>query len=75
MNDQIGNRPRPRKPPNGDDEQTLSPRAILVILAAVALACVGGYFLLMKLIDVSRQEDCLLAGRRNCAAIEVPANR
>src|SRR5215470_3401236 len=51
------------------------PRAILVILAAIALACVGGYFLLMKLIDVSRQEDCLLAGRRNCAPIEVPSNR
>jgi len=75
MNDQIGNRPLSRKPPNGDNEQTLSPRAILLILTAIALACVGGYFLLMKLIDVSRQEDCLLAGRRNCAAIEVPANR
>jgi hypothetical protein len=41
----------------------------------VAVVCVGGYFLLMKLIDVSRQEDCLLAGRRNCAPIEVPSRR
>jgi hypothetical protein len=75
MPEEITNRPRSRKPPNGDSEETLSPRAVLVVLAAVALACVGGYFLLMKLIDVSRQEDCLLAGRRNCAAIEVPSNR
>jgi hypothetical protein len=58
-----------------DGEQTLSPRAIFVALAAIALVCVGGYFLLMKLIDVSRQEDCLLAGRRNCAPIEVPSGR
>jgi hypothetical protein len=47
----------------------------LVILATIALVCVGGYFLLMKLIDVSRQEDCSLAGRRNCAAVEVPSDR
>ena len=63
------------RPRDGGDEQTLSPLAILVILATIALACVGGYFLLMKLIDVSRQEDCLLAGRRNCAAVEVPSDR
>ena len=75
MNDKITNRPRSRKPPNADSGETLSPRAILVILAAIALACIGGYFLLMELIDVSRQEDCLLAGRRNCAPIEVPSNR
>jgi hypothetical protein len=74
MNDKIANRSRPAKPRNGVG-QTLSPRDILVILTIIALACVGGYFLLMKLIDVSRQEDCLLAGRRNCAPIEVPSGR
>jgi hypothetical protein len=47
--------------------------AILAFFAILGLACVGGYFLLMKLIDVSRQEDCLLAGRRNCVpAVELP---
>ncbi len=75
MNDEITNRPRSGKPRNGGGGQTLSPRDILVILTIIALACVGGYFLLMKLIDVSRQEDCLLAGRRNCAPIEVPSSR
>jgi hypothetical protein len=69
------NRSRSGKLRNGDGEQTLSPLAILVVLALIALACVGGYFLLMKLIDVSRQEDCLLGGRRNCAPIEVPSSR
>ena len=75
MNDEIGNRSRSGKPGNADGEQTLSARDIVVILTIIALVCVGGYFLLMKLIDVSRQEDCVLAGRRNCAPIEVPSTR
>jgi hypothetical protein len=74
MNDETTNRSQSAKPRSGSG-QTLSPRDILVILTIIALACVGGYFLLMKLINVSRQEDCLLAGRRNCAAIEVPSGR
>ena len=75
MNDEIGKRSGIGKPRNEDAEQTLSGRDILVILAVIALVCVGGYFLLIKLIDVSRQEDCFLAGRRNCAAIDVPSSR
>ena len=75
MNDEIDSWSRLPKPRNGAGEQPLSPLAILVILAVIALVCVGGYFLLMKLIDVSRQEDCLLAGRRNCVLIEVPSGR
>ena len=75
MNDKPGDRSPSGKPQHGGDEQTLSPRAIFVVLAMIAIACVGGYFLLMKLVDVSKQEDCLLAGRRNCAPVEVPANR
>ena len=75
MNDEIDSWSRLPKPRNGAGEQPLSPLAILVILVTIGLVCVGGYFLLMKLIDVSRQEDCLLAGRRNCAPIEVPSGR
>ena len=75
MDDETGNRSRSGKPRNGGGEQAPSPRAIVAFLAIIALVCVGGYFLLMKLIDVSRQEDCLLASRTNCAAIEVPLGR
>jgi hypothetical protein len=75
MPDENTNRSRSAKPSDGDGEETLSPLAILVILVTIALVCVGGYFLLMKLIDVSQQEDCVLAGRRNCAPIEVPSSR
>jgi hypothetical protein len=73
MPDEITNRSQAGKPDSNNGEQTLSPLAISVILTVIALVCVGGYFLLMKLIDVSRQEDCFLAGRRNCAPIEVPS--
>jgi len=75
MSDEAENRSKSSKARNEDGEQTLSPLAIFVILTIIALVCVGGYFLLLKLIDVSRQEDCFLAGRRNCAAIEVPSSR
>jgi len=75
MNDEITDRSRSHKPDNRDGVQTLTSRHMLIILTMIALVCVGGYFLLLKLIDVSRQEDCVLAGRRNCAAIAVPLGR
>jgi len=77
MNDESGKRSRSGVPRNngGGDEHAPSSRAVLAFFMVMAVLCVGGYFLLMKLIDMSRQEDCMLAGRRNCAPIEVPADR
>jgi hypothetical protein len=73
MNDASGNRRRSRKPPDGGGGgagggggRAPSGIAIMAFLTAVALACVGGYFLVMKLIEISRQEDCILAGGRYC---------
>jgi hypothetical protein len=70
MNDGKHNRPR-----SGEgDEQAPSGRAVLAFFVMLAIVLVGGYFLLMKLIEISQQEDCMLAGRRNCAApLVVPA--
>ncbi|HET7880058.1 MAG TPA: hypothetical protein VFL55_04170 [Acetobacteraceae bacterium] len=70
MDDKTGNRFQSGDPGNNDGEQTLSGREILMILAVIALVCVGGYFFLMKLIAVSRQEDCFLAQRKNCVQTE-----
>jgi hypothetical protein len=67
MNDDSGNRPRPREPQYGDGE-TLSGRQILAIFAVLALVCVGGYFFILKMIDISQQDDCILGHRRNCAS-------
>jgi hypothetical protein len=70
MNDDTANQSRPGEPDNADDERTLSGREILIVMTIIALVCVGGYFLLLKLIEVSQQDDCVLAQRRNCATAD-----
>jgi hypothetical protein len=45
---------------------------LALILGLVAVALVLGYLLLNKLAEMSRDEDCALAHRKNCAAIEMP---
>jgi len=75
MNDENDIQSRSGKPRNrGRGDPAPSDIAVLAFFMIVAVACVGGYFLLMKLIDISRQEDCMLSGRRNCAPpIVVPS--
>lgn len=41
-------------------------------MALLALALVLGYLFLNKLVQISQEEDCGLAHRRNCAAVESP---
>jgi hypothetical protein len=60
------NKPRNQGPPA---------KAIAALLTVIGLACILGYFFLMKLVSISREEDCVLAHRRNCAPIEVPTER
>jgi flagellar biogenesis protein FliO len=52
-------------------------RRVTFLIGAMilALACFGAYFFVLKLIDMSRQEDCFMSGRRNCAPLEVPYDR
>jgi hypothetical protein len=69
MNDDPGSR-LPHGTSSEGKSETLSGPAILAILAVIALVCTGGYFFLLKMIDVSRQGDCILAHRRNCASGE-----
>lgn len=40
--------------------------ALVLLLALVA----GGYLLARHLASVARTEDCLMAGRRNCAPVK-----
>jgi hypothetical protein len=58
-----------------DGERYLSSAGVAIVMTIVVLVCIGGYFLVMKLIDVNRQEECLMAGRRNCFPAEVPSGR
>lgn len=47
---------------------------LALILALLAAALVLGYLLVNKLADMSREEDCALAHRKNCAVIEAPSS-
>jgi hypothetical protein len=59
---------------SGNSEQEpppVSDRALAVFFLILATALVLGYLLLNKLVDISREEDCALAHRRNCGASDV----
>jgi NADH:ubiquinone oxidoreductase subunit 3 (subunit A) len=62
---------RPARPGN-EASSHLSTRGLLIVFATLAIALVLGYMLLSKLIDMSQEEDCALAHRYNCGAVEVP---
>jgi hypothetical protein len=53
----------------------VSDAALAIFLAALATTLVLGYLLLNKLVEISRQEDCMLSRSRNCAAIELHTDR
>jgi hypothetical protein len=58
------------EPPEGD-----SRRAAVIGLIVVLVLVVAGYFLMTALREKADLEDCLMAGRKNCAPIDVPAKR
>ena len=64
----------PAKPsrPGQENSPHLSTRGLLIVFAGLAAALVLGYLLLSKLVNISQEEDCALARRYNCGAVEVP---
>jgi hypothetical protein len=64
-----------RTPPRRDDDASprpVSDRRLAIFFVALAAALVLGYLLLSKLADMSQEEDCALAHRRNCETGELP---
>jgi hypothetical protein len=51
----------------------ISDAALALFLVGLAAALVLGYLFLNKMLDISQQEDCMLAHRKDCAAIELPS--
>jgi hypothetical protein len=51
-----------------------SDRAVAIFLAFLAVILMLGYLLMTKLADDSRAENCMMAHRKNCGAIEWPSN-
>jgi hypothetical protein len=60
---------------NGRDSRPVSDAVLAIFIAALTIALVLGYLFLNKLVDISRQEDCMLSRGKNCAAIELPSDR
>jgi hypothetical protein len=52
----------------------ISDRAVAIFLAILVTIFVLGYLLMTKLADDSRAENCMMAHRKNCGAIEWPSN-
>jgi hypothetical protein len=61
-----------KSPLNRSHERGPPTIAVAAVLAIIGLACILGYFLLMKLVQISKDEDCLLAHGRDCGRIEIP---
>jgi hypothetical protein len=55
------------------DEDSYSPRAVLLGLAVVLLLVFGCLFLFYELRDASQRQDCVMQGRSNCAPIDTSA--
>jgi hypothetical protein len=54
------------------DSRPIPDRLLAIFLAGLAAALVLGYLFLNKMVDISRQEDCMLSRSKNCAAVELP---
>lgn len=57
---------------NPDDPPPASPRRMLVGLLAFVVAIVLVLFIVHRLQDSARMQDCIASGRTNCAPIEAP---
>ena len=63
----------PNDPAKPDDHlRPVSDRGLVIFIALLALALVLGYLFLNKLAQISQEEDCALANRRNCGAVVAP---
>jgi hypothetical protein len=56
-----------------DDDSNPSRARGFVAMILIVLLIVGGWLLAQRLAQTGRMEDCLMAGRRNCAPITAPS--
>jgi hypothetical protein len=56
---------------NDRDSRPVPDAMLAMFFAALAITVVLGYLFLNRLVDISRQEDCMLSRSRNCAAIVI----
>ncbi len=63
-----------RKHHTDQNVRPISDRAVAIFFAILVAILVLGYLLMTKLSDDSRAENCMMAHRKNCGAIEWPSN-
>ena len=68
---QEGGRPASPAGPGNEAGSHLSTRGLAIVFGGLAVVLVLGYLLLNKLFDMSQEEDCALAHRYNCGAVEI----
>lgn len=66
MDDDTSTRPPPTRPPRSGDGETLSDAGFVAVVVVLAVVLVCGYLFAMKMIAVSKLDDCILGHRRNC---------
>jgi hypothetical protein len=59
----------------GGDEEAARRTAALMGFIVILVLAIAGVLLVRELRSNANLEDCLMAGRRNCAPIEAPAHR
>jgi hypothetical protein len=67
-------KPRSVNPPEPQDQNPSPPipgGVLAFYVVAIVAVLVLGYLFLNKLVDISQEEDCGLAHRKNCDAIEL----
>jgi hypothetical protein len=57
-------------PPSDDHHDSPSPLRNAIIVVLILLAVLGAWVVTRHIAQNSKLEDCLLAGRRNCAPID-----
>jgi hypothetical protein len=58
-----------------DDDGGGSGRGALIGLAVTAVLVIAAYFLVNALRNEGKMEDCLMAGRSNCAPLDIPTHK
>ena len=63
----------PRKAAMADDDEPPSRRGAVVAMAVIIILLLGTAYVSYRLRDAGRMQDCLAAGRANCAPVESPS--
>jgi hypothetical protein len=75
LNEQSDHQAMDNRSEHGEDGADQRRSAALIGLIIILALAIAGVVLIRELRERSRIEDCLMAGRTNCAPIEAPLRR